>query len=265
MNVFPQLSSGAVTQFPFQREARFRTLVTEALDGSEYRVSDMDFQSRQWRLMGRDLTDAEWQAIEDLFVQVEGRLQSFLFLEPGASLLSWSEKFDEPQWQTDSGISVNGSQPDPFGGTRAGRVTSAGAPGALFQTLDIPASFRYAGSVWARTTATGAKLRVDDGAAQAVEAAVHSDNQWKRYSVSYNLVSAAETVRFRVVVPTGAAVDIYGPQLEAQPAPSIYKKTFKQAGVYPNARFDQDMLADHMTDDGLHQGPIRITWTPLQT
>lgn len=264
MTVFPQLSSGAVGQFPFDREIRFRTLVNRAADGTEIRVSDVDFQERLWRLPVSELSDQEWQQIEDLLVQVEGRLKSFLFLEPGASLLSWSELFSDPAWQKDSGISVLGGQPDPFGGTEAGRVTSGGSQGALSQLVNIPGSFRYAGSLWARTSQPGAVLQIDDAGAQAVEAGIDTSNQWKRYSAGYNLSSSSETIRYRVVLPAGAVVEIYGPQLEAQPAPSAYKRTLQQSGIYPNARFDQDFLPDRLTGVNRHAGEIRISWTPSQ-
>jgi hypothetical protein len=83
--------------------------------------------------------------------------------------------------------------------------------------------------------------------------------------VGYNLPSAAEAVAFRIVLPASATVDVFGPQIEAQASPSAYKKTLAQAGVYPNARFDQDSLGDRLTGVGRHSGDIRISWTPSQT
>ena len=69
-----------------------------------------------------------------------------------------------------------------------------------------------------------------------------TSNQWKRYSVGYNLSSSLQSVSVEVVVPVGAMVNIYGPQLEAQPAPSVYKKSLQHTGVYPNARFANDVI-----------------------
>ena len=57
-------------------------------------------------LSANELSDQEWQDIEDLFTEVEGRLQSFLFLEPGANLLSWSEQLSNPAWNKDAGLAV---------------------------------------------------------------------------------------------------------------------------------------------------------------
>ena len=261
MITFPQLSSGAIAQFPLVTKTRFRTLVNRAMDGSEIYASDLDFQSRSWELDLNQLTEQEWQNIVDLHQQVEGRLQDFLFLEPGGNLLTWSEVFNDPVWTRDAGITVTDNQPDPFGGTGAGRVTNGGAQGSLSQVLNIPASLRYAGSVWARTGASGASLQVSDSASQVVEVTFDSSNQWKRYSAGYNLTSALESVAFKILTPAGSVVDVFGAQLEAQPAPSKYKKTLQQAGVYPNARFEDDVLADRATGVNRHSGVIRILWT----
>ncbi len=261
MLAFPQLSSGAVSQFPFRKETRFRTLVNGAADGSEIKAGDIDFHSRQWELALHHLSDAEWQAIEDLHVQAEGRLLTFLFLEPGNNLLSWSETLANAVWTKDAGITATDGQADPLGGTRGGRVSNSGSVGALSQALVMPASYRYAGSVWARTASASVSLEVSDGAAQVVSATFDSTNQWKRYSVGYSLSSGLETISFRIVVPSGGTVDLYGPQLEAQPASSQYKKTLQQAGVYSDARFAEDVLGDRATGVNRHSGVVRIVWT----
>ncbi|MEX2302316.1 MAG: hypothetical protein WD733_15350 [Bryobacterales bacterium] len=265
MIVFPQLSSGAMAQFPFRRRTGFRTLVNQSADGSEIRASDVEFAERGWMLSANELSDAEWQAIEDLFVQSEGRLQSFLFLEPAANLLSWTEQLGDSVWSKGAGIAVLGGQSDPLDGLGATQITSAGTAGSISQALDAPASFRYAGSVWARSAQAGVLLQVDDGGSQQVQATIDSSNQWKRYSVGYNLASTSESVVFRVLLPASATVEVFGPQLEAQASPSAYKKTLEQAGVYPNARFDQDVLGDGLIGVGRHSGDIRISWTPSQT
>ena len=104
MITFPQLSSGAISQFPLVTKTRFRTLVNRAMDGSEIHASDLDFESRSWELDLNQLTEQEWQSIVDLHQQVEGRLQEFRFLEPGGNLLTWSEVFNDPVWTRDAGI-----------------------------------------------------------------------------------------------------------------------------------------------------------------
>ena len=201
--------------------------MNRAPGGSEVYSTDVDFHVQRWELDLNQLSDQEWQRIYDLHQQVEGRLRTFLFLEPGGNLLSWSEAFGDPVWVLDPGIAVSDGQPDPFGGTEAVRLTNSGAQGSLSQVLNVPASFRYVGSVWAHTSASGVVLQVSDTASQTVVSTVDSSNQWRRYSVGYNLTSVLDSVGLKVVVPAGSTVDVYGPQLEAQPAPSKYKRLFR--------------------------------------
>jgi hypothetical protein len=259
MLVFPQLATGAVSQLPLRREQAFRTLVNRALDGSEIRVLDADYRDRQWELPLVALSEAEWQAIQTLFAAAEGRLQTFLFLEPGENLIEWSETFTDAAW-VKSGVSVTEGIGDPFGGTAASELSGAGT---LSQTLNIPASLRYAASIWARTFQPGASIELSDGGTEQSSAAIDPSGQWRRYTLSTALVSTAETLIFRVNAP--GTVDIYGAQLEAQPVTSAYKKTLLQSGVHPAARFTNDTLADQFTSPGEHAGTIRITWTPSHT
>lgn len=262
MTVFPQLSSGAIAQFPIERVSEFRTLVNESLGGAPTLVEDVAFEQRTWLLQYSQLTDAEWQAIEGLFVEVEGRLGSFKFLEPGANLVSWSELLSDAVWLKDAGISILEGQSDPLGGSAAVRLTNSGGTGSVRQSLNIPASYRYAGSISARTSDSGVELRVDDDGPQAARTVIDNSNEWKRYEASYDFVSASDFTVLRIEIPAGAAVEVFGPQLEAQAAASAYKPTFQQAGVHANARFDQDVLGDRAEGVQRHSGVIRILWAP---
>lgn len=261
MLVFPQLSSGAISQFPLQRRAGFRTLVNQSPDGHEIRAADANLMERSWELAVQSLTDAEWKAIQDLFTAAEGRLQTFLFLEPGENLLAWSETFTAPAW-TSNGLRVAEGIADPLGGTLASELSGTGT---LTQSLRIPASFQYAAAIWARASQPGASLELSDGAGQQAAALFLGDGQWRRYTLSIAWSSASPALAFIVNAPGGSPVDIYGAQLEAQPLPSAYKQTLVQSGVHPAARFAADALSDRLTAPGQHSGTIQITWTPSPT
>ncbi len=261
MLVFPQLSTGAVAQLPLRRETGYRTLLNRALDGSEIRLADLHFFERSWELPLQALSDTEWQAIQGLFAAVEGRLKTFLFLEPGENLLAWSETFTETVW-TKSGVTLAEMIADPFGGTAATELTGAGTAS---QRLSIPATFRYAASVWGKTSQPGAMLQLSDGAGQQKSMEFTADGAWRRYALSTAWTVSVDSVVFSVTAPGGLAVDIYGAQLEAQPAASAYKKTFDRGGVHPAARFSSDVLGDRAAGVGEHSSVIRISWTPLQT
>jgi hypothetical protein len=261
MLVFPQLSSGAVAQVPLRRATGYRTLVNRMPGGQEIRLADLDYFERQWELPFEVLSDVEWQAIEDLFAATEGRLRSFLFLEPGENLLAWSEEFTESVWVA-SGVTVSEGIDDPEGGTAASRLSGAGS---LAQTLSIPSIYRYAGSIWARTSVAGATLRLTDGGGQVKTAEFDAGGAWRRYDVSTAWTVETEAVVFSVTAPGGGVVDIFGAQLEAQPLASYYKKTLGRGGVHPGARFASDTLVDRATGPGDHSTTIRIAWTPSQT
>jgi hypothetical protein len=260
MLIFPQLSSGAVSQMPLKRRIAHRTLLNESADGTEIRVADAGFREKKWLLSLEFLSDSEWQAIQDLFAETEGRLQTFVFLEPGANLLQWSEDFTQAPWEA-AGVAITNGMPDPTGGAAASELTGTGT---LSQVLSIPAAYRYAASLWARTTVPGASFELSDRAVQTAGTLFQADGQWRRYSLSTDWTGPAQTIIFTVAT-SGATVEIYGAQLEAQPKPSAYKKTLQQNGVYPAARFGSDSLGDRSTSPGQHSGTLPIQWTPSQT
>lgn len=261
MLVFPQLSSGAVAQMPLKRRTEYRTLLNQSLDGNEIRVADASFVARVWQLPLQSLSDQEWQAIQNLFAETEGQLQTFLFLEPGANLLKWSGDFTQAAWVA-AGITIAGGITDPTGGAAASELTGAGT---LSQSLNIPAAYRYAASIWARTSQAGASLHLSDSASQQASVAFVGDGQWRRYTLSTAWSGSSQTVVFTVVTSGAAALDIYGAQLEAQVQASAYKRTLQQSGVHPAARFGSDTLGDRATSPGQHSGVLQIKWTPSQT
>lgn len=259
MLAFPQLASGSMAQMPMGRTIRFRSRRNELSDGSVIQMGDPDYEERSWDFAFRDLSDEEWQALEDLFEQSTGQLGVFTFLEPGANLLNWSERLAQAPWSI-SGSAVDG-QPDAAGTSRGSRL-SAGS--SAEQTIVAPSSYRYAASAWLRTTGTGARIRLSDSGAQVVEATVDATGQWKRYVLHYAASSATDAMKFEILAGGASPLDIYGPQLEAQPYASAYKVSTAQGGVFHKTRFDQDSLVDEASGPGRHDTRVRLVWTPSQ-
>src|SRR5579862_2476021 len=98
MLFFPQLSTGALSQFPVTRSANMRTVSNQLAGGFTVRMSDTGDQTVQWRLRYSNLTDSERAAIESLFEASEGQLSTFTFLDPTSNLLTWSEDWTQPVW-----------------------------------------------------------------------------------------------------------------------------------------------------------------------
>jgi len=262
MRVFPQLGSGSAAQFPFSRQVRYRSIRNAPIGGPEIGYQDPYFEERRWRLSLSSLSDAEWTSIESLFVECGGRLLPFLFLEPGANLLRWSERLSDPSWSTSGTIAVHDDQADPNGESHASRIV-AGSSAAIAQTLEAPADFAYAASCSFRTSHAGVTLSLQDGVGLTKTVVAAPDGTWHRYDLSFRGSAGSESLEWKINFPANSEVDVYGPQLEAQQASSVYKQTASRSGVFSAARFDHDLLPDRLTGPGSHSGEVTIVWTPL--
>ena len=106
MLYFPQLSTGAVGQYPIQKRRLSRTVVNEALGGARVKLPDPNASAVEWTLDFQALSDNERDALAQLFGAVEGQLSDFTFLDPTDNLLFWSEKLDEAVWERNSLLQI---------------------------------------------------------------------------------------------------------------------------------------------------------------
>lgn len=239
MIYFPQLSSGATGQFPLSRRRAARTVVNESCDNYEVKLADPGAARTEWHLSFDEMTDQELAALEALFQAVEGRLTPFTFLDPTANLLAWSEQQDQPAWQADPLLTLTGGGADPMGGAAAFHINNpTAATLSLRQTINAPASLTYCLSIYARS---------DHSTFLSVLRGPQSDGraiglQWARLMSSGQLASGTESISFGIALDPGSEVDVFGFQVEAQVAPSSYKRTAENGGVYPSARFLDDVL-----------------------
>src|SRR5262249_28067481 len=98
MACFPQLLTGASSQYPIRKRSAYRTIRNLCLDGREIKLTDPAASAIDWTLTFEELIDDEISALRDFFGSVEGRLGTFTFLDPTDNLLAWSERFDEAVW-----------------------------------------------------------------------------------------------------------------------------------------------------------------------
>src|SRR5580704_12020987 len=119
MLYYPQLSTGAVSQFPVTRSANMRTVSNQLASGFTIRMADTGAQKVQWQLRYSSLTDAERSSIESLFESSEGQLNTFTFLDPTDNLLMWSEDWTQTVWTVDPLLQLTGGIADPTGGNDA--------------------------------------------------------------------------------------------------------------------------------------------------
>jgi hypothetical protein len=190
------------------------------------------------------------EALRDFFALVEGRRQSFTFVDPLANLLKWSEDLSQAEW-SNSGIGWQAGEEDPFGGTSGFSISGGGE---LKQIVAAPAEYRYCFSVWAAGGA-GARVRVRCGTAER-----ESDlgAQWMRVWASGYGDAQTQDVECALSLDGGAGVRIYGLQLEAQPAPSDYKRSAGSPSVYPMSRFAESGLRVTGIAPDCYEAAVRI-------
>src|SRR5882762_7704354 len=92
MLYFPQLSTGAVGQYPIQKRQLTRTVINEASDGARHKLADANAAAVEWSLNFQTLTDDEREGLTQFHGSVEGQWGDFTFLDPTDNLLCWSEK-----------------------------------------------------------------------------------------------------------------------------------------------------------------------------
>ncbi len=240
---FPQLTSGALVQYPLGRRSVKRTVMTTAGDGTVIKLADDAAASVEWTLRYDGLSSAEWQALEGCFESSEGQLTTFLFIDPLGNTLAWSTDLTNNVWQAGPGLSVTAGLADPFGGTQAYRfVNQAQAAQAVTQSVSAPGSYLYTLSVYASSPSpeTITLLQQSGSAVNRVVCSVGPE--WTRFTATAQLGSSSQLVIFGVELQPGATVVLAAPQAEPQPRAGAYAPTYEQSAVYPNTRFMEDGL-----------------------
>jgi hypothetical protein len=256
MLAYPQLGTGALSQFPIRTQRRTRTVVNAAQDGNSIKLADPAGGTTQWALAYAGLSDAEIATLEQFFASAEGTLNGFTFLDPAANLLAWSGALNQPVWALDPQLSAASGIADPDGGSAAWRLTNAGAaPQAILQTLAAPGGYTYCLSAYVRAQAasTATMLLGSSQASRAVQ------TQWSRIAFTGTGDAAAAEIRFGLQIPAGGVVDVYGIQAEPQAGASTYKAS-TAGGVYQNARLLDDELAVTATGVNRHSCTVNIIY-----
>lgn len=262
MPYFPQLSTGAMSQYPVVRAHHTRTIVNHSLDENTVKLGDPEGKSIQWELRLSGLTDAEWDAIATLFHSCEGSLYTFTFLDPADNLLCWSEDLSENEWQKDPLIALVDEVPDPFGSNRATRISNTSqTTQGISQSLEVPADLRYCLSLYARSSQPRHVALKRFSASGSETDTVEVSYQWRRFASSGNLGVSESPISFGFKIEAGATIEVFGLQVEAQPGASDYKKTEAHGGVHADARFLEDSLTVTTEGPDQHSSVIRITST----
>lgn len=255
MAIYPQLISGAITQFPIVTRVEARTVTNNLADGSAIKLADTNGGATTWQLQYAGVTDDEAAAIEAFFETCEGSLNAFTFVDPAGNLLAWSEDLTNSAWRPDPLLAVTGGAADPMGGTAAFHLVNSGNAGqGISQTLNAPAAYTYTFSVYAQasqqtafTMAIGAHARTFTAIAA-----------WNRFVLTATGDPGASSMSFSIQCEPGA-LTIFGPQVDAQPSASAYGVGVA-GGVYANARFVDDTLLRTSTAPNQNSLTVKITY-----
>jgi hypothetical protein len=260
MLYFPQLSSGATGQYPIQKRRIARTIINQVPDGHTVKFADAGAEQIEWQLTFQDLTDSEIADLEQFFTACEGQLNGFTFLDPVDNLLAWSESLSQTAWEGSTLLQLTAGIDDPIGGASATRmVNPTGSDLSVQQSVSAPGGLAYCFSTYVRSqnnvpiSLFRQTVDASDSLSYATEAA------WNRISHSGSLSTAAVSIAFGITVPAGQSVDVYGFQLEPQPAASPYKSSYSANGVYSNAHFSQDAFAVTTTGPNRNQCNLTIS------
>lgn len=236
--VFPQLSSGAMAQYPIRKRMFIRTIKNVLADGSMLVAQDLGSRQIVWTLNYQHLTGDEVQYLQDHFEACSGQLRSFLYLDPTDNLLSYSADLTQPCWAIGAGLLLESGVADPNGGTSAFRITNSSAVvQSIAQTVAGPAGFQYCFSVYVASasgeTLTLTRSNVNGGQSTFFKAAPN----WLRAVSSGSLPGDELGLTVAVSLEPAQTISVFGPQLEPQFEPSQFRSTFSSAGLYPNAHW----------------------------
>ncbi|HLH40481.1 MAG TPA: hypothetical protein VKX39_15125 [Bryobacteraceae bacterium] len=262
MLVFPQLVTGASALYPVKKTSVQRTAMNVMADGSVWIFGDPDGAAKAWELHATGMTAAEWNAIEALYQATSGMWQTFTFLDPTGNLLAQSENLGAGAWTNGPLIQLTSGVADPLGTTRATRITNTGeAAASVAQVLSVPGTFEYCISAWARAAGTSnvTLTAFTTGANLAKTFAL--SGAWSRIVLAGNLGQSTSQVTFGAQLDSGATVDVFGMQVEAQLAPSDYKQTNAKGGVYSKTRFGSDNFSVTAQGIDVYDAVIQIVDT----
>ena len=255
MIAYPQLATGAASQYPVKKTRTFRTAANIAPDGTYVKFPDSGAELTEWQLQYSELNDEEIETLLGFFVSAEGSLNGFTFLDPVGNLLAWTEDFTAPCWEKSPLLAVAGGVTDYAGGARAWRVTNpaAGAQ-ALQQAIEAPAEFRYCFSAYVRAQqSTPLTLLCGPSRKQ-----ITATPTWSRVVLSTGSGTNGDSIQAGVELPPGGSIELFGPQVEAQAGASGYRRSQGQAGVYPGAHFRDDEFTHTTSDVNRHSCTVNI-------
>ena len=247
---YPQLTSGALVQYPLRKTRIARTIKNILPDGNMILLPDSGASRTIWQLEYSSLSLSDIQSLQSHFKACKGPLSAFTFIDPTGNMLVSSTDLATVAWQKSSLLQIQTGTTDPFGGTAAQTITNYGQnTQELEQVVRVPANYQYCFSLYA--VAAGQNqitvFRRGPNSQESTQVTVHSG--WNRLVSSGRLNDSGSALTVGISLDAGTQVQIFGMQLEAQISPSRYQPTIQIGGVYTNAHWATEQL--QITAEGI--------------
>ncbi len=240
---FPQLTSGAIAQYPIQKVKVARTVKNVLPDGSMILYPDPNAARLVWQLSYTDLALVDMQAIQEHFNACLGPLHAFTFIDPTENMLISSSDLTNAAWQLPSSVTVSSGISDPEDGTGGFVVTNTGQGAQeISQSFQIPANWQYCFSAYLSSGQGSTITLIRNGSSAEEDSPFSIGSEWARVVSSGALNDPGTEFTVALRIGAGQQIGVYGLQLEAQLAPSRYRPTSQTGGVYANAHWAVDEL-----------------------
>ncbi|PWU04190.1 MAG: hypothetical protein C5B51_17215 [Terriglobia bacterium] len=109
MAAFPKLKTGSLAQYPANRKLRFRNQLLGFLDGTQQRYRDSSGSLRMWDIRLDQLDETEMAALDEFFLQNQGRFGTFEFTDPWDGSVYTSCSFASDEMSLSSVAEIRGS------------------------------------------------------------------------------------------------------------------------------------------------------------
>ncbi len=240
---FPQLASGALAQYPIRKTRATRTIRNVLPSGDMILNADPNAAEIVWQLGYSSLSPEDLNSLVNFFAACQGRFHGFTFIDPTDNMLVNSASMGSNPWVMPTQVQVTAGAADPGGGQSAFQTTNgAQIYQEITQTLTVPAWYQYCFSVYAQSAVPSTITLAMRGANGQQTESYAVGAQWTRLILSGQLSDTSTELTVAIGLAAGQQVSLYGPQLEAQNAPSRFRPTLSTGGVYANAHWGLDDL-----------------------
>ncbi len=240
---YPQLTSGALVQYPLSKTRITRTIKNVLPDGNMILLADSGARRTLWQLQYSNVSLADIRLLQSHFTACQGPLSAFTFINPTGNMLVSSADPTNTIWQRSRLLQFQPGIGDPFGGTAAHIITNKGQNAQeLTQMLKVPANYQYCFSLYAAGVQQTKFTLFQRGPNSQQSKQVSLFSGWSRVVLSGRLNDSGPSLTVGISLEAGTQVKIFGMQLEAQVSPSRYQPTATIGGVYSNAHWAIEQL-----------------------